>query len=87
MRFLGPKTGKMALVYKKPPMGAVVYMSLYDVVSRRLGGFIHNLGYLKGVALQPSPVKLHPPLIDTLNIWNVPILSNGDILSGDDDIF
>ena len=32
----GPKTGKMALMYNKQPMVGVVYMSLYNVVSRRL---------------------------------------------------
>jgi len=44
----------MALVYKKPPMGAVAYMSLYDVVSRRQYPYV-TWGYFKGVALQTLP--------------------------------
>ena len=34
---LGPEIAFFwELMYKKPPIGAVVYISLYDVVSRRL---------------------------------------------------
>ena len=32
----GLKKGKMVLMYKKIPMGGMVDMSLYEVVSRRL---------------------------------------------------
>jgi len=53
-RFLGPKIAcYWGLLYKKLPMGAVVDMALYGIDSRPL---LHNLGYLNGVALQPSPV-------------------------------
>jgi len=51
---LGPKFAfYWELLYKKLPLGGVV---IWPCMVLNLGGSIHNLGYLNGVALQPSPV-------------------------------